>query len=74
MTDECVQMKPSGAGVALHDSKNPFGPEFQAGADTWRPFLTGAKSDYFELPAPPSAVTGRTTRRSSSPAQSGRHG
>ncbi|MFI7145976.1 DUF397 domain-containing protein [Nonomuraea sp. NPDC050022] len=59
---QCVQMKPSGTGVALRDSKDPSGPQLRAGTDAWRSFLAGAKNGYFELSAPPPAATGRTTK------------
>jgi hypothetical protein len=59
---QCIQMKPNGAGVTLRASKNPSGPQLWAHADAWQSFLTGAKNGYFELPAPPPAVAGRTTK------------
>ncbi|MFG1958580.1 DUF397 domain-containing protein [Nonomuraea sp. NPDC049028] len=59
---QCVQMRPNGAGVALRDSKNPSGPQLRAGADAWYSFLNGAKNGYFELPAPPLAATGGTAK------------
>ncbi|MFC4586580.1 DUF397 domain-containing protein [Sphaerisporangium corydalis] len=48
---QCVQMKPTPAGIALRDSKNPSGTRLLAAPDVWRLFLAHAQRGFYDPPS-----------------------
>lgn len=45
---ECVEVAPTGSGVAIRDSKDPEGAILRYSKDEWNTFLSGAKNGDFD--------------------------